>query len=234
MRVQRRIAFGALVATGLALLPVHPVAAAVQPSPPSTAPALTAPPVPAPAPVGSAPVLPADAPGSLERTLAVREAKRTGLSVEVVGLRDERSETAANPDGSFTQRQHIDSVRVRKGDGWVSPDETLSQTARGLVPKATSVVTAIAASPQQLLAVDLPGGAVKLGWSTALPAASVSAATAVFSHAGPAGADLLATATQQGGRFDLKLGSRPSAAVPEMRLPFDIACGYDGGAGEPG
>jgi len=221
------------MATVLALVPVHPVAAAIQPAPPSTSPSPTATPVTTPGPVGSAPVLPADAPGSLERTLAVREAKRTGVSVEVVGLRDERSETVANPDGSFTQRQHIDPVRVRKGDGWVSPDETLAQTAQGLVPNATSVVTAIAAAPQQLLSVDLPGGPVKVGWSTALPAASVFAATAVFSHAGPAGADLLATATQQGGRFDLKLSSKPSGALPELRLPLTLPVGTTAAQASP-
>ena len=56
---------------------------------------------------------------------ASQVARRTGQQVEVTSARTETGELVANPDGTFTARESVLPVRVRRGADWVPVDTTL-------------------------------------------------------------------------------------------------------------
>jgi len=72
--------------------------------------------------------------------LASAAAEGSGEQIEVTGLRQERREVFANPDGSFTAQEYTQPVRAMRGGQWVPVDDTLVPGADGsLSPKASTV-----------------------------------------------------------------------------------------------
>lgn len=68
---------------------------------------------------------------------AQQVAAETDSPVEVLSLRDERSTTVANPDGTFTTTTAVQPVRTSKDGRWVDIDTTLVRQADGsYAPKA--------------------------------------------------------------------------------------------------
>ncbi|MBT2448258.1 hypothetical protein J7F03_14455, partial [Streptomyces sp. ISL-43] len=76
----------------------------------------------------------AAAPPVSESDKALKDAKKSGKPVEVVGERTDSSTTFANPDGkSFRLDTSAVPVRVKakSGSGWVAPDAMLEVRADG-------------------------------------------------------------------------------------------------------
>ncbi|MBT2449845.1 hypothetical protein J7F03_22775, partial [Streptomyces sp. ISL-43] len=76
----------------------------------------------------------AAAPPVSESDQALKDAKKSGKPVEVMGERTDSSTTFANPDGkSFRLDTSAVPVRVKakSGSGWVAPDATLEVRADG-------------------------------------------------------------------------------------------------------
>ncbi|MEG3629773.1 LamG domain-containing protein [Streptomyces poriticola] len=72
--------------------------------------------------------------------LARAAAAKADQPVEVTGLRQERREVFANPDGSFTAQEYTQPVRTQRGGKWVTVDDTLvPREDGGLSPKAAAV-----------------------------------------------------------------------------------------------
>ncbi|MCQ9136329.1 hypothetical protein, partial [Streptomyces hilarionis] len=72
----------------------------------------------------------ADQPMATEQQ-AMAAAKDSGKKTEVVGLRTERREIFAEPDGTFTAREYTEPVRTVQGGKWVKVDPTLVRRADG-------------------------------------------------------------------------------------------------------
>ena len=81
----------------------------------------------------------ADKPAQTEQQ-ALAAAKKSGDQVEVVGLRSERREVFAGPEGTFTAREYTEPVRTVRDGASVDVDETLVKRADGnWSPKAATV-----------------------------------------------------------------------------------------------
>ncbi|MEV8284330.1 LamG domain-containing protein [Streptomyces niveus] len=63
--------------------------------------------------------------------LASAAAEAQDTRIEVTGLRQERREVFANPDGSFTAQEYTQPVRTIRDGAWVPVDGTLVQNAEG-------------------------------------------------------------------------------------------------------
>ncbi|MGV9691728.1 LamG domain-containing protein [Streptomyces sp. NPDC003444] len=117
----RRVSLAALLAGALAATTVLPGTGA------GTGPATAAEPV------------AADAPARTE-TEALATARKSGKQVEVLGLRTERREIFAAPDGTYTAREYTEPIRAVQNGKWVDIDKTLVRRADGSVgPKAVTV-----------------------------------------------------------------------------------------------
>src|SRR5688572_3011265 len=66
-----------------------------------------------------------------DEATAARYAAQSGESVVVESATTETDEVRANPDGTMTLTQHVQPVRVRRGDGWVPVDLTLERKPDG-------------------------------------------------------------------------------------------------------
>ncbi|UQU67584.1 hypothetical protein COUCH_15490 [Couchioplanes caeruleus] len=146
----------------------------------------------------------------LQASAALQLAAQADAPVEVVGLRDEYSQTCANPDGSFTLQQSAAPQRVRAADGsWVEPDATLVRRSDGSVgPRAAVVDLSFAAGPDGLpgsgsarLRLARDGESFTLGWPSlpALrrPGPQLFGETALYRDVLP-GVDLRLTASIEG------------------------------------
>ncbi|MEV5971649.1 VCBS repeat-containing protein [Streptomyces sp. NPDC051921] len=150
--------------------------------------------------------------------LAKAAAKESGREVEVTGLRQERREVFANPDGSFTAHEYTEPVRTRRGTSWVPVDDTLVQRADGgWAPKAATVDVEFSDGGQGPFArMNRVGREYALTWPGAsLPKPKVEGNTARYEEVLP-GVDLTVRAGAEGFAHYLVVKTAEAAANPEL------------------
>ncbi|MFC0037038.1 LamG-like jellyroll fold domain-containing protein [Actinomadura rayongensis] len=160
---------------------------------------------------------------------ALAKAKKTGDPVEVTAFRDERRTVYANPDQTFTAVQSVRAVRVRKGDGWATPDATLVKAKDGsLVPKAANLTMRFSGGGTGAVAkVERAGQNFSLAWPGRLPEPTIQGATATYADVLP-GVDLVVNADIDGFSHVFKIKTREAAADPRVRR-LTLTTGGSGG-----
>ncbi|MFH9548728.1 LamG-like jellyroll fold domain-containing protein [Streptomyces sp. NPDC051445] len=162
---------------------------------------------------------------ALSEEEAQAEAVAADRQVEAVNLRTERSETLANPDGTFTLREYVQPVRVFKSGKWAPVDTTLVQASDGSwTPRASTADMALSdggAGPFATL--DRAGKQMSLSWPGpgTLPRPKVEGSTATYADVLP-GVDLTVTADVDGFSHLLVVKTPEAAQNPrlaEISLP---------------
>lgn len=116
-------------------------------------------------------------------------------------LTDAFSTITANPDGTFTQHSSVAPQRVLHGGSWVALDATLAANgSTGISPKASFSDLVLSAGGNGPLATmtTSDGKSLALTAPFALPAPTLSGATAVYASVAP-DTDLDVTVTPTGG-----------------------------------
>ncbi|MHC3468384.1 DNRLRE domain-containing protein, partial [Streptomyces sp. 7R007] len=162
---------------------------------------------------------------SLSPNDARTRAKKTGKPVEIQSLRDERSTTVANPDGTFTTKQYVQPVRTRVDGKWTNIDTTLVRQKNGtLAPKAALTPMSFSGGGDTTFAtIDKDGHALSLDWPGKLPKPRIDGSTATYANVLD-GVDLKVTASAEGFSHVLVVKNAEAAADPELarlRLPVD-------------
>lgn len=182
---------------------------------------------------------------SLSPSAAQAKAKKSGKAVEIQTLRDERSTTVANPDGTFTTKQYVQPVRTRKDGKWTDIDTTLVKQKNGkLAPKAATTPMSFSGGGDTTFAqIEKDGHRLSLDWPTTLPKPKIDGSTATYADVLD-GVDLQVTASAEGFSHILVVKNAEAAANPELaelQLPVetdsvDLAEDPDGGltATDPG
>jgi hypothetical protein len=131
-------------------------------------------------------------PGSApDESTAVRYAELSGEPVVVESATTETEELRANPDGTMTLTQHVQPVRVRRGDGWVPVDLSLERKPDGTFgPKASTVDVVfsgggVGSAGEPLAKIVQDGHEVGLGWESDLPEPVVDGATLTYPNVLP-------------------------------------------------
>ncbi|MEV4141667.1 LamG-like jellyroll fold domain-containing protein [Dactylosporangium sp. NPDC049742] len=162
-------------------------------------------------------VTPAEALPQWTQQQAYVAASRTGRPVEVTGLRDERREVYANPDGTLTQDIHQQPVRVRRAGKWVTPDATLVRVANGSVAPRAAVTdlrfSGGGPAGAELASISRAGRRYAISWPAALPAPTLTGDTATYTEVLP-GVDLVLHARLDG--FSHVLVLKTAAAAAEL------------------
>ncbi|WP_432123773.1 LamG domain-containing protein [Streptomyces sp. C10-9-1] len=156
--------------------------------------------------------------GAFGEQTASAAAEKNGRRVEVTGLRQERREVFANPDGSFTAIEYTEPVRTRRGGDWVDVDDTLAQREDGnWSPKAATVELEFSGGGEGAFArMRKAGREFALTWpGGALPAPHVEANTATYRDVLP-GVDLVAKAEVDGLGHLLVVKTAEAARNPEL------------------
>ncbi|MFE7043282.1 LamG-like jellyroll fold domain-containing protein [Streptomyces atratus] len=160
---------------------------------------------------------------------AARAATEFDQPVEVASLRNERSQTFANPDGTFTAKEYAQPVRVRKDGKWTDIDTTLIAQPDGrLVPKATSAAMSLSPGgdgPFASLVRD--GKTLSVSWPSKLPKPTVDGATATYKSVLP-DVDLVVRAESDGFSHLLVVKSAKAAANPALAA-IDLPLKASGG-----
>ncbi|WP_181320708.1 LamG-like jellyroll fold domain-containing protein [Saccharothrix carnea] len=175
----------------------------------------------------TAPPAVAELPGSApDEATASRYAEARGEPVLVESATTETDELTANPDGSFTFRQHAQPVRVRRGDGWVPVDLSLERRADGSFgPKAAPVDVVFSpggpGSADDAVARVVRGeDEVGLGWGRDLPPAVVDGSSLTYPEVLP-GVDLKVEVTVNGFSEVLVVKTAQAGASAELeRIAF--------------
>ncbi len=154
-------------------------------------------------------------------------AAKSGEPVEVVSLRDERSTTVANPDGTFTSSEYVQPVRVRKSGVWTDIDTTLVEQKNGtLAPAAALTAMSFSGGGDTTFAeIEKDGRTLALNWPDKLPEPKTDGPTATYTNVLP-GVDLKVTASAEGFSHVLVVKSAEAAANPELarlELPVDTS-----------
>lgn len=161
---------------------------------------------------------------AVDEPAAMAAAVRQGTRVEAASLRSESASTFANPDGTWTLEQSTGPTRVRRGDGWVPVDPTLTRAAGGAwTTRATTPQLSVSGGGTGAF-VSIGAGDTGLGlsWPAALPAPSVAGQTATYPEVLP-GVDLRVRATDQGFGHELVVRDRAAAANPALaRITFGL------------
>ncbi|WP_330345372.1 LamG domain-containing protein [Streptomyces longwoodensis] len=177
---------------------------------------------------GPAPVA-ADQPVVTEQQ-ALARAKDSGKKTEVVGLRTERREIFAEPDGTFTAREYTEPVRTVQGGKWVPIDPTLVRRADGgWSPKAATVDLAFSGGQagRPFVTMQRAGREFALTWPYGeLPAPRVEGETATYVDALP-GVDLTVRAETDGFGHLLVVKTPEAAADPRLAA-LDLGLTTDG------
>jgi RHS repeat-associated protein len=181
-----------------------------------------------PAVVSAADASAPTASGATAQTLAA--ARRSGRAAEVVADRTDFSQTFANPDGTLTYDASLAPMWVRRGASWARPDASLVKAADGSwSPAASTAGLTLAGGGGTTLATVTSGGqSLSVSWPSALPAPTVSGATATYAGVF-AGVDLVVTATTAGG-FDETLVVEDKAAAADPQLA-DLQLGVAASSG---
>ncbi|MFI7497870.1 LamG domain-containing protein [Streptomyces sp. NPDC049687] len=190
---------------------------------------------------GTLAVLPGGAPGRDQTTVAADQpmvteqqamaaAKDSGKKTEVVGLRTERREIFAEPDGTFTAREYTEPVRTVQGGKWVPVDATLVKRADGTWgPKAATVDLSFSAGQagKPFVTMQRAGREFALTWPYGkLPAPKVEGDTATYAEVLP-GVDLTVRAEADGFGHLLVVKTPEAAADPRL-AKVDLGMTTDG------
>ncbi|MFJ9703660.1 hypothetical protein [Streptomyces sp. NPDC101234] len=162
---------------------------------------------------------------SLSPNAARTKAKKSGRPVEIQSLRDERSTTVANPDGTFTTSEYVQPVRTRVDGKWTDIDTTLVRRKNGtLVPKAALTAMSFSGGGDSAFAtIEKDGRSLALDWPGRLPKPKLDGSTATYPNVLD-GVDLKVTASAEGFSHVLVVKNAKAAADPELaklRLPLD-------------
>ncbi|WP_030202701.1 ricin-type beta-trefoil lectin domain protein [Streptomyces sp. NRRL S-87] len=145
-------------------------------------------------------------------------ARRNGRPVEVPERRDEHTEVLANPDGTFTWRQHVKTVRVKVAGAWRTPDARLVRRPDGsLATRATTFPMTFSGGRGGPLATMVRDGkSLSLTWPSRLPSPEVNGNTALYPEVLP-GVDLKVVAHVEGFAHHLVVKNRKAAANPRLK-----------------
>ncbi|WP_104819781.1 VCBS repeat-containing protein [Kitasatospora sp. MMS16-BH015] len=169
----------------------------------------------APAASAVTPAAPA-APQTSADDEAQAEARRSGKPVEVLERRDEHTEVLANPDGTFTWRQHVRPVHAKVGGQWKTPDATLRAEGGRVAPVAATFPMSFSGGGSGPLAtMTQDGKSVSLSFPVALPAPELDGASALYREVLP-GVDLKVLAETDGFAHHLIVKTREAAADPRL------------------
>ncbi|MEU3275791.1 LamG domain-containing protein [Streptomyces antibioticus] len=177
---------------------------------------------------GPAPVA-ADQPLVTEQQ-ALAAAKDSGKRKEVVGLRTERREIFAEPDGTFTAREYTEPVRTVRSGRWVDVDATLVEHPDGSWgPKAATVDLSFSGGEagEPFVTMRRAGREFALSWPYGdLPAPKVEGDTATYAEVLP-GVDLTVRA-EADGFGHLLVVKTPEAAADSRLAKVDLGMSTDG------
>ncbi len=161
---------------------------------------------------------------------ALAAARKTGRQTEVVGLRGERREIFAKPDGTFTAREYTEPVRTVQDGTWVKVDPTLVKRADGTWgPKAATVDLTFSAGQagRPFVTMRKAGREFALSWPYGkLPAPRVDGDTATYAEVLP-GVDL-AVRAETDGFGHLLVVKTPEAAADPRLARLDLGMRADG------
>ncbi|MES5823458.1 LamG-like jellyroll fold domain-containing protein [Streptomyces sp. RG80] len=162
---------------------------------------------------------------ALSPTAAQAKAAKSGKPVEILSLRDERSTTVANPDGTFTVSEYVQPVRTRKNGEWTDIDTTLVKQKNGTIaPKAAlSTMSFSGGGDPTFASIEKDGRALSLDWPGELPKPKLDGSTATYANVLP-GVDLKVTASAEGFSHVLVVKTKKAAVNPELtslELPVD-------------
>lgn len=175
------------------------------------------------------PVLVAVSDAALTEDAAVAAARAGGERVRVESVTSETTEVWANPDGTFTSTSFARPVRTRRSGAWVDLDRRLVRSADGVVRPAAAVVDlelTAGAGGAPFVRAGTGELAVGLGWFEALPAPTLSGATATYAEVFP-GVDLKVTAEDLG--FSQVLVVKTAEAARDPRLSRVAFASYTSG-----
>ncbi|MBC6451732.1 LamG domain-containing protein, partial [Actinokineospora sp. HBU206404] len=150
---------------------------------------------------------------------AVVAARAGGKSVLVLDRTDESTDVRANPDGTFTWKQHVRPVRVRRDGKFVAVDTTLERRADGSVaPRATVIDLALSGGGKGLPLVRMAAKGAEAGlvWPDELPIPVLDGPTATYPEVLP-GVDLKVTADVLGYQQLLVVKTPEAARDPKLR-----------------
>jgi hypothetical protein len=170
-------------------------------------------------PLEAATAAPAVSGKAVDEVSAQVAARKLGKPVEITGKTTQTEEFFANPDGSFTYRQHERPVRIRRGSEWMPVDTTLVKRPDGTVaPKATAVDIAISGGGKgrPLARLAHQGNEVGLNWESELPEPVLAGPTATYPEVLP-GVDLKVTADVLGFSEVLVVKSAEAARDPRLK-----------------
>ncbi|MDX2676806.1 LamG domain-containing protein [Streptomyces sp. NY05-11A] len=161
---------------------------------------------------------------------AMAVAKKSGKQTEVEGLRTERRDVFAEPDGTFTAREYTEPVRTVQAGKWVDVDATLVKRADGSWgPKAATVDLSFSAGDagKPFVAMERAGREFALTWPYGdLPTPTVQGDTATYVDALP-GVDLTVRAEADGFGHLLVVKTPQAAADPKLAR-LDLGMTTDG------
>ncbi|MGP3634109.1 LamG-like jellyroll fold domain-containing protein [Streptomyces sp. 24-1644] len=159
-------------------------------------------------------------------TEAAQEAAAdTDAPVEILSLRDERTSTVANPDGTFTTTTAVQPVRTRKNGEWTDIDTTLVKQKDGsYAPKAAVTAMSISGGGATTFAtIQKDGRSLSLDWLDKLPEPTVDGSTATYPDVLP-GVDLKVTASAEGFSHLIVVNDAEAARNPDLariQLPLE-------------
>ncbi len=158
---------------------------------------------------------------------AAKMARDSGLPVEDLSGRTERSQRFAKPDGSWRLEQNAEPVRIRRADGaWTTVDPTLRLDGGAIRPVATAADVRFSADgtgPFAIMRTAL--GTFALSWESPLRAPELAGDTARYRDVLP-GVDLVVRATADGFAHAFVVKDRAAAANPKLRT---LRLGLSGG-----
>ena len=158
---------------------------------------------------------PADAPAPLSAARAAARARSTGKPVIASALTTPRSETTAEPDGSFRLTQSAEPVRAWRHGTWLPLNATLQATGKTVTPAVTSSPLTLSAggTTTPLATLTAAGRTLSLSWpGITLPTPTLSGATATYPDVLP-GVDMVITADTQGGFSEVLVVENATAAA---------------------
>ncbi|PYC67393.1 hypothetical protein C7C46_30340, partial [Streptomyces tateyamensis] len=205
-RLLRFLSHGTGGALALGLL-TAPAATAV------TGPQLPVVPIPITAPAGPAPAL---SPTAQAIADARTKAKATGQPVTVDLLTTATSSTLVNPNGTLTTDDYAAPVRIKQGSSWAPIDATLHANIDGtLSPTAASTGLKFSGGGTGPLATVTTADGQQLSVTApfALPAPTISGATATYAGVLTPDVDLQVTAQPDGGWRDVIIVKTATAAA---------------------
>ncbi|MFG2370305.1 DNRLRE domain-containing protein [Streptomyces sp. NPDC048504] len=154
--------------------------------------------------------------------LARRQAKLSGVRVELTSQRTEETTTYVNPDGTLTTESYAGPIRVQDSDGtWEPIDTELSDAGAALEPQAAAAdITVSDGGDTHLASVSADGKSFGMSWPDALPTPSVDGDTASYD----VGDDqkLTVTALPQGFSENVVLDSPPADGTVSFRIPLAL------------